>query len=103
VASSTTEARPDVATPEAAAGAARAAVERSRLKEHDARVVAVTVKRVGRMVERPRYEADVVVEAQRGPRSTARIEYLVTLQYASDGKWDIEGIEVADEAHRGNS
>ena len=91
--SSTTQTTADVATPEAAAAVAKGAVERSRLKERDAKVVAVTVKRVGRVAERPRYEADVVVEAPLGPHSIARSEYLVTLQYAPDGKWDVEGME----------
>jgi hypothetical protein len=93
VLSSTTQTTADVATPEAAAAVAKGAVERSRLKERDAKVVAVTVKRVGRVAERPRYEADVVVEAPLGPHSIARSEYLVTLQYAPDGKWDVEGME----------
>jgi hypothetical protein len=78
-------------------------VERSRLKAPNSRVVAVTVKRLGRGVEQPRYEAEVVVEAPVGPRSTARSEYLVTLQYAGDGKWQVESLEAAAKPPTGNS
>jgi len=65
--------------------------------------VAVTVKRLGRMVERPRYEAEVVVEALVGSHATARSEYLVTLQYAGEGQWQIEGLEAAAKPQSGNS
>jgi hypothetical protein len=72
---------------------ATAAVEQSLLKgpQPAARVLAVTVKRVGRGVERPRYEAEVVTEAQPGSRSTT----LVTLQYEGDGKLRVEGMQAA--------
>jgi hypothetical protein len=65
--------------------------------------VAVTVKRLGRVVEQPRYEAEVVVETPVGPRSTARSEYLVTLQYAGAGKWQVEGLEAATKPQAGSS
>ena len=72
------------------------AVEQSFRKgpQPDARVLAVTVKRVGRGVERPRYEAEVVAEAQPGSRSTT----LVTLQYEADGKWRVEGMQAVNKA-----
>jgi hypothetical protein len=97
------QAPPDAATAEAAASMAKAVVEGSRLKAPDAKVVAVTVKRLGRAVEQPRYEAEVVVEAPVGPRSAARSEYLVTLQYAGDGKWRVEGLEAATKPQTGSS
>jgi hypothetical protein len=84
----------DPASPNEAARMATAVVEQSLLKgpQPAARVLAVTVKRVGRAVERPRYEAEVVAEAPPGSRSTTRSEYLVTLQYEGDGKWRVEGM-----------
>jgi 3-oxoacyl-ACP reductase-like protein len=102
-ASSTPAPAPDPATPEAAASTAKAVVERSRLKAPNARVVAVTVKRLGRAVEQPRYEAEVVVETSVGPRSTARSQYLVTLQYAGAGEWQVEDVKAPTRPQAGNS
>src|SRR5262245_54966532 len=90
----------DPASPDEAARMATAAVEQSLLKgpQPAAKVLAVTLKRVGRGVERPRYEAQVVAEAAPGSHSTTRSEYLVTLQYEADGKWHVEGVEAATKA-----
>ncbi len=87
----------DPASPDEAARTAKAVVEQSLLTgpQPAARVLAVTVKRIGRGVERPRFEAEVVAEALPGSRSATRSEYLVTLRYDADGKWRVEGMEPA--------
>lgn len=86
-------------SPSAAAAVAQLFVERSLKAPATARFSEpIVAKRIpgGDVVdgvERPRYEAEVVVDVQTGAGPSSRSTYVVTLQYAGNGAWDMERMD----------
>jgi hypothetical protein len=82
-------------SPVAAAARARDFVKQS-LKGDAAKILEpVKVLRIGGADDRPRYEAEVLVEAPPGFGTRIRSDYLVTLQYAGESQWQMDDVRVS--------
>ena len=100
--SSTTVTRegPDLASPAAAAAKAKAVVEQSFGIPNAKISEPVVAKGIadGNSVDggqRPRYQAEVVVEIPRGFGAPVQRLYFLTLHYVGGGEWQIEGMKFA--------